>query len=339
MTGLEAIRGVAATLVILFHAAQHMKNAFGDMAYMRLLGFGHAGVDLFFVLSGFIILFVHKSDIGQPARVRRYAWRRCVRVLPTYWVVMALTLLVTALGKHAMPEADLVLWSATLLPSWAAPIPAHAWTMQYEMVFYAVFAVLILHRRIGLCVLAAWMMWIAADLLGVKVGAPPALGDMYSLGFFLGMGGAWLVNWERLPAAQIMVSAGAASFLAVGAVENLGWLDGYGALARCAYDLAAVLLIVGIVRAERLGWIAVPKALQALGKASYSIYLFQFLFMGVAWQVWMALGFDHTLPRWMTFASLVGAALVGGVVASRLVEMPMVRALRPGWMRIFQPAG
>ncbi len=50
-------------------------------------GFGHAGVDFFFVLSGFIIMHAHTADIGKPERLYRYLWRRATRIYPIYWIV------------------------------------------------------------------------------------------------------------------------------------------------------------------------------------------------------------------------------------------------------------
>ena len=83
---IEALRGLAATAVVFYHTARHTDKAYGTPLLRQIFQFGHAGVDLFFVLSGFIILFVHFRDIGQPGRLSYYANRRFTRVMPTYWV-------------------------------------------------------------------------------------------------------------------------------------------------------------------------------------------------------------------------------------------------------------
>jgi len=69
LTGIEASRGVAATAVVLYHSARHLDHVYGVPGLMRVFQFGHAGVDLFFVISGFIILFVHYGDLGRPERL------------------------------------------------------------------------------------------------------------------------------------------------------------------------------------------------------------------------------------------------------------------------------
>ena len=62
---------MAATAVVFYHAARHLNKIYGVPALMCVFQFGHAGVDLFFVISGFIILFVHYDDIGRPERLGR----------------------------------------------------------------------------------------------------------------------------------------------------------------------------------------------------------------------------------------------------------------------------
>src|SRR5690242_21024508 len=95
LTGLQAMRGVAALLVVLHHAAGTLalpKYADVAIAGGLLTPLGRAGVDLFFVLSGFVIYYVHRADIGRAQSFRRYMLRRLVRIYPTYWVVLFLML-------------------------------------------------------------------------------------------------------------------------------------------------------------------------------------------------------------------------------------------------------
>ena len=99
LLGIRAARGVAALLVLVFHAerAVSLPQYLGHQPLGGITGFGHAGVD-FFVLSGFIIYAVRHGDIGQPGRFARYAGRRLSRIYPPYWVVTAGVLLLTLVG-------------------------------------------------------------------------------------------------------------------------------------------------------------------------------------------------------------------------------------------------
>ena len=147
--GIEALRGLAASAVVLYHAARHVDKAYGAPGLAHAFLPGHAGVDLFFVLSGFIILHVHARDIGVPARLPHYANRRFSRVMPLYWVALCVTILAGSLGGHGWPAPWRVAVSASLLPAHLEPLLGVAWTLQYEIVFYAAFALLVLDRKSG----------------------------------------------------------------------------------------------------------------------------------------------------------------------------------------------
>jgi peptidoglycan/LPS O-acetylase OafA/YrhL len=332
LSSIQALRGAASVAVVLYHSARHVNKAQGAPGLAVAFQSGHAGVDLFFVISGFIILFVHRQDIGRPGRLARYAGRRFSRVLPLYWIAFALTLVMLALGQ-GLPGLGWILWCATLLPTGPDPLMGHAWTLQSEMVFYAVFAVLILNRRAGAVVLVAWLACMAATVAGLfPPHTPPALFRAYGLEFFLGMAVMVALGRDAPPAngrlAPLVAASGAVLFTAAMAVETQGWLDGEAPYARLAYGLPAALLVAGLAACERGGGLVVPRWLVALGEASYSIYLFQFIFIGAAWQAWQWAGLPRIVPAAGCFVVLAACAILGGVATSRLIERPFLRLTR-----------
>ena len=86
LDSLQVFRGVAALLVVLHHAGTFSVGHFGAPFLGNALDWGASGVDFFFVLSGFIIYFIHRPDLGRPERLRGFALKRLVRVYPIYWV-------------------------------------------------------------------------------------------------------------------------------------------------------------------------------------------------------------------------------------------------------------
>lgn len=329
LSGIQALRGLAASAVVLYHVSRHINEAFGFPALTTVFHWGHAGVDLFFVISGFIILFVHRRDIGQPDRLGHYVGRRFNRVMPVYWIALALTVAMKIARGHGLPKLFTLIWSATLLPSIQPPVLVIAWTLQFEVLFYAVFAVLVINRDVGLAVMTAWLGWIAAAGFGLgAAGVPPALCGIFGLEFFFGMGIAWVINRHAVRAPLVVAVMGGSLFLAAMASESAGALDGFGIAARFAYGIPAALLVMGIAAAEQAGRLRVPSWLETLGGASYSIYLFQFVFIGLAWQAWVRTGLDHGAPPLIVFLVLVAAALMGGVAMSRGVEQPLLRLAR-----------
>ncbi|HEX7873282.1 MAG TPA: acyltransferase [Sphingobium sp.] len=326
--GIEGLRGIAALAVLVYHAARHVDAAFGMPRLMTLFQAGHVGVDLFFVLSGFLILHVHGADIGRPTRLRHYVRQRFTRVMPLYWIALLFTVAKLAGGGHGIPDAGHFIRSLLLLPGWQEPILGPAWSLQHELLFYLVFAVLILHRGAGLVLLGLWGVFLVCGLGGMWEGHVPfQIAGHYNLEFFMGM--AVALAMPRLTRGGLLLGAGAVLLVIAGAVESLGGLDGHGALARLYYGVPSTLVIAGLVAlSRRPGGLSLPRWLAGLGGASYSIYLFQFLFMGLAVKLWERAGLNG--PEWAMglFAVMIVAGLAGGLAMTRLVERPLLRLMR-----------
>ena len=84
----QVFRGLAALLVVLFHGTQFISRKFGVAPLGGLFFFGFAGLHLFFVLSGYIIYFIHRPDIGLPRRFFGFARKRIIRIYPAYWAIL-----------------------------------------------------------------------------------------------------------------------------------------------------------------------------------------------------------------------------------------------------------
>ncbi len=170
---LEAARGIAAVLVVLYHATQFVEMT-GASPLGGVFHFGFAGVDFFFVLSGFVIAHVHGKDIGHPAALGHYAWRRFARVFPPYWtatlIVLPLALFIP-ISAPAPLTAAYLLHTFFLLPMAGFPLIPPGWTLALELFFYCLFALLIVNRRLGAGVIALWALAIVA--LRVSGGEPP----------------------------------------------------------------------------------------------------------------------------------------------------------------------
>jgi peptidoglycan/LPS O-acetylase OafA/YrhL len=330
---IEAYRGIAAAAVILYHTARHFDKNQSIPALASMFQFGHAGVDLFFVISGFIILFVHVDDVGRPDRIWHYLGRRLTRLLPAYWVAVALTVAVAHLGGHATNPGDIVR-AIVPIPISTEPLLGVAWTLQYEFTFYTAFAILILNRAAGLAVLVAWLMVVAtASATGWHPGLPSALWGIFNIEFFAGMAVAWRLRRGGLPQYKLVLGTGIVLFIAAALAEDRGWMDGYTSSARLAYGLPSAMILLGGAEASRRSDAHVPRLLRTLGSASYSLYLFHFFFIGLLWKTWMAAGLAESVSPAIGVAVFAAVAIEGGIMMSRLVEYPLMR-----WMRKVFPA-
>lgn len=329
LNSLQALRGIAALAVLLYHAMRHLLKNDVPLPLAAMFQPGHAGVDLFFVLSGFIILHVHHGDIGRPERLARYGWQRFARLMPIYWIALGITVLALLPGHADVVTGRALLTSASLWPTWEEPLLGVAWTLQHEAFFYLAFALLIASRRLGLALFALWFLWVIGQTAGlIPALALPRLGGAANLEFLAGMVAALVVAKGRMRAPLAIAVIGGAGFLVAGLLEATGRMDGHGDLARFAYGLPSALMIAGLAGWEGRRPRAMPAALVTLGEASYSLYLFHLLGIGIAWQIWRRLGLDAAAYPLACFVALAAGAILLGLAAHRWVEAPLMARLR-----------
>src|ERR1700744_1668682 len=147
-------------MVLLSHCGHTLgaPQNFGVPPFGLLFQFGRAGADIFFVLSGFLIALIHWRDTGRPERLTHYLARRITRIYPTYWMVLLAVVpvdLVTRTFYDGYGDPWAILKNILLLPQNDQIIDV-SWSLCNELLFYIVFALLILSRRAGFLALAAW---------------------------------------------------------------------------------------------------------------------------------------------------------------------------------------
>lgn len=202
---LQSLRAIAAWLVITDHALLEVTdNRPGDLLSHLAWACGNAGVYVFFVISGFIMVHICWERFGRGAAAVDFLWRRIARIVPLYWLATAAALAyhrVSAThGAHA-GWADL-LRSLAFIPysgddgSWHPILPG-GWTLNYEMMFYMVFALgLKLPRKLALpAVVAALGAFVVVGPFLPK-GAVAYLSSPIVLWFLLGMGLAVIWHWR-----------------------------------------------------------------------------------------------------------------------------------------------
>lgn len=327
--GLQVLRFVAALMVLVTHATFYTSTRLDpDVTVWEA---GTAGVDIFFVISGFVMMITSGSFVHRPQGWRYFAMRRLVRIVPMYWIAttakIATVLILPGVALRSALDPQHVLFSYLFLPTVnevgrVEPVLGVGWTLTFEMFFYAVFAVSLLLRLNPLAfvgsVMVALSIW---GFVGADSTSPWAIYlSPVTLYFVVGMVIAALVKrglqswlWALLAAC-----AGAATVLVL-----------LGALDWSASTPFRFSVIVGLVTATVLAepWLrrVLSKKLLFFGDASYSIYLFHPL---LAPMVPMALGVMGVQIAWL---SVVGAIVWALVVTSFIyivVERRIVAAGR-----------
>jgi len=331
ITSIEACRGVAALMVLSYHAILITPGRWNP--FMA----GYSGVDFFFVLSGFIICYTHTRDIGQPDRLGRYLKRRLTRIFPTYWAVLipltALLLVAPSLSGAGKQSPWLIFQSFVLWPQ-APPgdvpnpvILGVSWSLTYEIAFYGAFAVLIFSRRVGVFLFALWSALILAApfIIPASLDAIPEMRFVTSpriLEFFLGMLAAVCVMRLRAHRPHLFVAAGILVF------AWAGWRDTFiahhpNSWWTLTFATGAALALYGFTLGEVSGKIShAPQWLAFLGAASYSIYLVHYPALRLCGILL------HRLPVGAVYWLSMPLAALAGICFHLAIERPLTRALR-----------
>jgi exopolysaccharide production protein ExoZ len=303
--GVQAMRGLAALSVVCGHALSARPDMVGPELAEGALTILASGVDIFFVISGFIIA---TTAAAQPNPLD-FAFRRALRLFPLYWLVLLAAFVSSswiALAPGERPALDLGTIFAWTYPNWYL---APAWSLAFELHFYVAVAVVLAIKpdRLFEILFAGFGLVILALVFGLELGIyfHPLV-----LEFGAGVVIAYLHRSGRLHFSRRIPAVSAGLFVA-----GWYWIFVRGAtdpqFARVlTYGLGAGLLIHAVVAVEIEGRSFSP-VLQWLGKISYSLYIVHYLVVK-----WIA-----------SFGALWLLSTVGTIIASILLSIGLAAAL------------
>jgi peptidoglycan/LPS O-acetylase OafA/YrhL len=335
--GLQILRFFAAFAVLLEHVL-HEALSFGItpngmIATLEPVDFG-VGVDVFFVISGFIMLHISADKFGRPGAASDFLLRRIVRLVPLYWLftlaMLAAMLLLPGQLAHTRLDPAHIVASFGFIP-WldstgiAHPILGLGWTLNYEMYFYVVFAVvLLLPLRAGLGTLAGLFVLLVAAHLAVPPDAVQLTvwTDPIILEFLFGIGLALLVRrglvlpgW--LP--PLLLFTGIAG-LGFGQLVAIG-----GPFERMlTAGVPAALVVAGTVFSRTREPGPFGRALVLGGDASYVLYLSHPFSINVVILGWQKL---HVDAPWLFVATCIVVALGVALSLHLLLERRLLAVL------------
>jgi exopolysaccharide production protein ExoZ len=334
---IQVLRGLAAMGVVLFHLGASLPRIGVQGAWVG--GFS-GGVDVFFVISGFIMVHtVANREIGPLS----FALSRIRRIVPLYWAVtlfMATVLTIkpglvnSAVFDPRLLIGSLLFWPVAnpALDGALMPLLVPGWTLNLEMFFYTIFAVgLLLSKPLRTSFMfLVLVLVIGLTGAGVLTGTCGFWGQPIVLEFLLGM---ILADWTRnrgLPTVPIWLPFVAGALLVLlGSIEgaNEGWARFF------LRGLPALVVVGGALSLEAAGRNRFPALAHLLGDASYSLYLVHGIVLSAFTTVWIKAGFAD-LPATISVPLFALAATVtatlGGVLTWRFFERPVDRALRKG---------
>jgi peptidoglycan/LPS O-acetylase OafA/YrhL len=327
---IDALRGMAALSVVLFHAieADHipaLKTAMPKW-FVLILEHGNLGVAIFFVLSGFVIAFsLDGRPISLPT-VGRFMLRRSVRLDPPYWLAIIIAISFSVLASTIVKGRPVETFSVSQILAHLfyvqdllgyKNINSVFWTLCFEIQFYLVYALLLTTGRAATALTIGAMMVSLLWPLGIGPDLRPGLFLPLWHGFLLGVAVYWALR-ERLPiylfvAYVLIIGAAAITY------EN--------SFSTACATTAVLIFAVGAVGRLHLSlnW----RWLQGLGAISYSLYLIHNPITGATFRVGKMLGGGHTITwdaLWWLL-SIVACIAVAALIWV-LIERPSTRLAR-----------
>jgi exopolysaccharide production protein ExoZ len=317
---IQYLRGFAALGVVLYHASQRAGPTFGA---------GAAGVDVFFVISGFIMWTISARRATGPAD---FLLRRAGRIVPLYWTVTLLVVGLDLLRPSTFPNMRLdppqVIYSLLFLPHGngmgvVPPVIVPGWTLNYEAFFYVVFAFTLLlpaGRRAwaltsvlgGLCLLGLFLprdRWAAVDTYCNPLVLEFVAGAWLAKAAAAGRLGGALAAWAAIAAGLLILAVVAVTRADVGVWARLPY-----------WGLPALLIVWGALSLEGAGRVGGFPALKLLGDASYSIYLAHGLAVSLVFKLLEGRGYAAAAE----IALAVPFAVAAGLACYALVERPLL---------------
>jgi peptidoglycan/LPS O-acetylase OafA/YrhL len=317
---------MAAVLVLITHSGFYVSERL-DHSF-KYWGTGASGVDLFFVISGFVMVYSSVNLIGDRKGWLVFSQRRVIRIVPMYWLATTVKLVLMVLAGefvfHARFSLVDTVMSYLFLPTRNVdgnffPLLGVGWTLNFEMFFYLLFAVALFLRvsvfkfvGVVLSLLAAGALFRQNNWPAVSFYLNPIVLD-----FFLGMLIARAcLRGKFLPRGTAVLSVCVGLLLLLVFPVTI-WHTSLG-------GVAAAMLIGGVVRLE--AWfIWIPGWLIYLADASYVIYLFHPLVAPAAPMILSKLNMPYPL---LSIAVSICFALFAGCVVHKLIEKPVTLWLK-----------
>jgi len=328
---IQIFRAAAALAVMLYHVS--ITNHFLGRYLGGFFVWGHAGIDFFFQLSGFIMLYVHWDQAGHARRAWRFLVLRAIRIYPIYWCVLAATFVLYWLcppTPQNMWAVATMLEPTTIFNSIILRDPNHtivapAWTLTHEVIFYLFFSLyFVVGKRLFALLSLAWFGAIVAQWQGIIYWPYPVLLRLIVGDFFFGMLAAVIVKcWTPRRVSGWWVVLALALWAVFARAEGLGAIDPYKWYAIPSF---ALLLAGGLY--DRATTEPYPRPLVLVGEASYVIYLIHYGMIILFAQTVHAY---RPIADWSPEVTLTVLAIVivlVGVIVHLVIERPLLRIAR-----------
>ena len=343
LLSVQALRGIAVLAVVCIHIQLYFSSKLQRPDFLPQFNIGAASVDVFFVISGFIMVYASERLFGQAGAKRLYFLRRLARIVPMYWVATTIMLVYIIRQYGGVANAtggaglDYVICSYLFIPygrphDWGAPILGVGWTLIFEVYFYGLFGLLVMwpRRAVVLTVTAFFIAMIALGQIFPTLPNPigywthPLIIE-FVFGMFIALAYRNGVRISR-PLVYLLVTAGLAVLFWSWRQEHFFKPDSIERV--FVWGLPAFAIVGAFALAAQ----PVPRnrfwqVFGFFGDASYSLYLFHTLALGVP-AMFLSRYIDLASQPWLHLAFILVSTLAPGLLIYVFVEKPFTGYLQ-----------
>lgn len=336
---IQLLRGIASLLVVMLHCTVNSTQILQQTFLGNFFSFGGAGVDIFFVLSGFIITYTNLKFISNPDHFNFFIKRRIVRIYPTYWIIILMFLLLQILlpsfyTTHYSFDIKNIL-STFLLFLGHTMVNGVSWTLSYEIFFYILFSLSFFISQ------KKWSFYLAMLYAAIIILLPffnfnfeqsnswlTLITYPMNVEFFMGILATVLI--PKIPAntAKPLIIMGSVIFLMSAIYYNLNYYLFSNSFNRVVlFGIPSFLIITGLVKYELANKIKVNAVFLLLGEASYSLYLLHLPVVVASFKVLSKLNISNNIITQFIILLIICFICYASIVFYKFVEKPIITKL------------
>ncbi len=344
IVNIQALRGAATLLVVLYHLMEtEHKFAQGDSISPSFMRICATSVDMFFIISGFVLVTVSTGKFQKIGETLHFFYNRITRVYSLYWFYTVLLLVYFLLPPEmfSRPRQDINLFkSFLLLPQDNMPLLVVAWTLVYELYYYFIFGLLLFFAEKHLIKLL--LLWAMAVVIGRiflhDIVNPNTCATMnvithpLTLEFIIGCIMAKMVFAGTRTMGLVLFIIGIL-MLPINHILSADMaMEGWDRL--FFYGLPSTLIVYGAIAAELESNFMFPKFMQTLGDASYSMYLSHYIVLPIIGRLWplvlsrFNISGEGQIDNIIASVIMLVVSIAAGIISFRLIENPMLSFFR-----------
>jgi len=315
LLNLQILRAFAALNVVLYHTIGTAISYGYETNWISYFeGWGANGVDIFFVISGFVMLY---TQLESKRTVKDFLILRAIRIIPIYWLLTFTVITIYIVAPSVFREMVITTeWALSSLGFMSTavmgklPIVYVGWTLEWEMLFYLVFGLSLWFR--------SWAVTLSVTSLAL-ICVALAVSDLILLEFLAGLMVALLFkhyNFNRFGKISLILGG---FLLSLSISEEVRQLIESRVI---LWGIPSILIVYGAVTTPQVS----SKLGKLLGDASYSIYLIQMLSIPVFYKFLSFLNVQLSNDL-LAITCVIGTA-IGGTVTYLLIERPMTQLIK-----------